>query len=255
MKHNGSSCLVGEWRSVGSLPPDKAVWGRPSYALPVWRSVIINTAERILTRWPIDRSLRNARKATLSVERKTYAVTRIFPSGLEIPMAVTCARINMFQKSILGPRSRPWCAVTSIRPPSRLRPQDKTSSVAKSDRRDGPGGRVGGTQRRYESVSGTPPPMSGGPIAQLRQVAPTSEGSPELAPVFLDQDDGATSRLFVHVCGQPKPLMTTTHESTRRITLRHRGRFVMSAQAAGQSCCRRLDIGHLQITATVGLAP
>ena len=133
--------------------------------------------------------------------------------------------------------------------------RDKTSSVAKSDRRDGPGGRVGGTQRRYESVSGTPPPMSGGPIAQLRQVAPTSEGSPELAPVFLDQDDGATSRLFVHVCGQPKPLMTTTHESTRRITLRHRGRFVMSAQAAGQSCCRRLDIGHLQITATVGLAP
>ena len=114
MKHNGSSCLVGEWRSVGSLPPDKAVWGRPSYALPVWRSVIINTAERILTRWPIDRSLRNARKATLSVERKTYAVTRIFPSGLEIPMAVTTglnenglARVNKLVVKVFLKKAKP----------------------------------------------------------------------------------------------------------------------------------------------------
>ncbi len=29
--------------------PLKAVWGRPSYELPVWRDVITNTTERILT--------------------------------------------------------------------------------------------------------------------------------------------------------------------------------------------------------------
>ena len=37
--------------------PDKAVWGRPSYVLPVWRNVIDNTTERVLTGPAEDRTL------------------------------------------------------------------------------------------------------------------------------------------------------------------------------------------------------
>ena len=57
------SCLFGAWRSVGSPPPDTAVWGRPSYVLPVWRNVITKTTERILT-GPVYRSIPAATQKT-----------------------------------------------------------------------------------------------------------------------------------------------------------------------------------------------
>ena len=81
-------CLLGAWRSVGSPPPDMAVWGRPPYVLPVWRDVIINTTERILTgpvMRPIPTILSCSHSASGALNVRTY---KIFPLGLEIPMAV-----------------------------------------------------------------------------------------------------------------------------------------------------------------------
>ena len=63
---------------------------RPA-VLPVWRNVIIHTTERILTGpvyGPIPAELIKSHRR---VDRSRYAPTRFFPSGLEIPMAVTCA--------------------------------------------------------------------------------------------------------------------------------------------------------------------
>jgi hypothetical protein len=76
------SCLAGDWRSVGSPPPDAAVWGRPPYELPVWRSVIINTTERILAG-----SVRRPTPAicfltTSGVVRGMYALATFLPSDL-----------------------------------------------------------------------------------------------------------------------------------------------------------------------------
>jgi hypothetical protein len=45
---HGTRCLFEAWRSVGSPPPDKAVWGRPPDKLPVWRYLITHTTETIL---------------------------------------------------------------------------------------------------------------------------------------------------------------------------------------------------------------
>ena len=85
------SCLFGAWRSVGSPPPDKAVWGRPPYVLPVWRNVITKTTEMILALVGEDRDPLALQKTTLQVGRGAYAHNK-FTQGLEIPMAVTdCA--------------------------------------------------------------------------------------------------------------------------------------------------------------------
>ena len=67
-------------------------------------------------------------------------------------------------RGILSPRPpRKRSPPPALNAPPASRTQAKTSSVAKSDRRDGPGGRVGGRQRRFESVSRTPPADEWGP--------------------------------------------------------------------------------------------
>ena len=85
----------GAWRSVGSPPPDVAVWGRPSYVLPVWRYVITTTTERILTgpvygptppKRPRNHQPSGARNVRLHHN---------FDPGLVIPMAVTDARYRV----------------------------------------------------------------------------------------------------------------------------------------------------------------
>src|SRR6185295_12575614 len=79
------SCLFGARRSVGSPPPDKAVWGRPPYVLPVWRYVIRHTTEMIIALSAAGREPSNFKKPPRrwTVERTPKR------RRLEIPMAVT----------------------------------------------------------------------------------------------------------------------------------------------------------------------
>ena len=100
----GNSCLFGEWRSVGSPPPDKAVWGHPSYVIPVWRYVITNTTERILT-GPVSRSIlmTNTTEPPASGAQSVRTYT-IFELGLEIPMAVSDAGYARYETAVdVGP--------------------------------------------------------------------------------------------------------------------------------------------------------
>ena len=85
----GIPAFSGAWRSVGSPPPDTAVWGRPSYVLPVRRDVIITTTERILT-GPVYGSIppNHFRNHHPSGARSVWP-NLFFYSRLDIPMAVT----------------------------------------------------------------------------------------------------------------------------------------------------------------------
>ena len=74
-------CLFGVWRSVGSPPPDKAVRGRPSYVLPVWRNVIIMRPRGSLR----DRSIPEPFEIHASVDREMYALKEISYYHLKSP--------------------------------------------------------------------------------------------------------------------------------------------------------------------------
>jgi hypothetical protein len=84
----GIPAFSGVWRSVGSPPPDTAVWGRPSYVLPVWRNVITkrqrySARKRKIETWTTFKKIHLV-GGPITVRRHSNS-----NKGLEIPMAVT----------------------------------------------------------------------------------------------------------------------------------------------------------------------
>jgi len=84
-----------------------AVWGRPSYVLPVWRHVIINTTERILT-GPVTRPIPTILFCSHSMSGALSVRTHnIFYLELDIPMAVTdrtCEAMSGWHSATAGSR-------------------------------------------------------------------------------------------------------------------------------------------------------
>jgi hypothetical protein len=87
-KDNGIPASSVNGALSGSPPPDKAVWGRPSYGLPVWRNRDHQQTETILTSGPRPNPAQTSKKPPPWWGKERTHFQKIL-LRLEIPMAVT----------------------------------------------------------------------------------------------------------------------------------------------------------------------
>ena len=88
LRYQRHFCLVGRWRSVGSPPPDKAVWGRPPDGLPDWRNVILGDTDVTRTRRSTTKPARTSKNLLAGGTGRVHLHNKS-AQRLEIPMAVT----------------------------------------------------------------------------------------------------------------------------------------------------------------------